>query len=238
MLVPGCSARLQPGKPQDQLFGLTLSPPECGVSSASSVPSGGTGSVAGASGAAIGSIGAGAGAGVGSTGAGAGAGMGAGVGVGAGVACFESHAASVPHSMMATSASFIRCMTNPLSLSLNPEFPRPAMHVERMLQAALHSGPSGRLCTRWCASAAAATPVAAMAAPTNAAIASHAICGSRHAGDCSLRCCQGSCRCHGSSHKCCLHYCRDSCRCHGSSHKCCLRFCRGSCRCHGSSHKC
>jgi len=32
----------------------------------------------------------------------------------------------------------------------------------------------------------AATPVAAMAAPTTAAIASHAICGSRHAGDCTL----------------------------------------------------
>ena len=35
-------------------------------------------------------------------------------------------------------------------------------------------------------SAAAATPVAAMAAPTSADIGSHSICGSRHDGDCTL----------------------------------------------------
>ena len=52
-------------------------------------------------------------------------------------------------------------------------------------------------------SATAATPVAAMAAPTSAAIAIHAVCGSRHAGDCNLGYCRDSCRCHGSSHKCC-----------------------------------
>ena len=49
-------------------------------------------------------------------------------------------------------------------------------------------------------SAAAATPVAAMAAPTSSAIASDAICGSRHAGDCNLRYCRDPSRCHGSSH--------------------------------------
>jgi len=49
----------------------------------------------------------------------------------------------------------------------------------------------------------AATPVAAMAAPTCAAIASDAICGSRHAGDRTQRCCCDSGRCHGSSHQCC-----------------------------------
>jgi len=49
----------------------------------------------------------------------------------------------------------------------------------------------------------AATPVAAMAAPTTAATASHAICGSRHAGDCNTAGCRDSSRCHGSSHKCC-----------------------------------
>jgi len=46
----------------------------------------------------------------------------------------------------------------------------------------------------------AATPVAAMAAPTSAAAASQAICGSRHAGDCSTEGCRDSSRCHGSSH--------------------------------------
>jgi len=51
-------------------------------------------------------------------------------------------------------------------------------------------------------SAAAATPVAAMASPTSAAIASDAICGSRHAGDCNLRYCRDPSRCHGSSHRC------------------------------------
>jgi len=50
---------------------------------------------------------------------------------------------------------------------------------------------------------AAATPVAAMASPKCAAIASDAICGSRHAGDCTLRYCRDPSRCHGSSHQCC-----------------------------------
>jgi len=37
----------------------------------------------------------------------------------------------------------------------------------------------------------------------SAATASHAICGSRHAGDCNTAGCRDSSRCHGSSHKCC-----------------------------------
>jgi len=48
--------------------------------------------------------------------------------------------------------------------------------------------------------ATAATPVAAMAAPTSAAIATQAVCGSRHAGDCNLGYCRDPSRCHGSSH--------------------------------------
>ena len=59
-----------------------------------------------------------------------------------------------------------------------------------------------------------ATPVAAMAAPTSAAIACRSICGSWHAGDCNIAGCRDTGRCHGSSH---------TSRCHGSSHKCCHR---------------
>ena len=49
----------------------------------------------------------------------------------------------------------------------------------------------------------AGSPVAAMAAPTSAAIASHAIGGSRHAGDCNIAGRREPIHCHGSSHKCC-----------------------------------
>ena len=70
-----------------------------------------------------------------------------------------------------------------------------------LTSAAMPSVGAGMMATA--PSAAARAHVAAMAAPTSADIGSHSICGSRHAGDCSLRCCQGSCRCPGSSHKCC-----------------------------------